>query len=224
MQDCCLGFIPYCFSSVFGMWSINSCFIWDFNSVATCSIACISAGVTGGHASKILVFGFGGILASTGSWASEWPVTGVTYSIGWLADGATCCVLNWLEIVNWFRSVYNNCVEYTCGNTGCLATPWLIGCWGEDLVWASVLAGVKTACSVIDCWGGTVRMGILSLGCCCGAVCTGIPSIVCWADLWGGVGSGLWDGIGGLFSVDMTMWAWAGLILTLSKFLLPWLK
>jgi hypothetical protein len=32
----------------------------------------------------------------------------------------------------------------------------LIGCWGDDLVWANVLAGVKIACIVIDCWSGAV--------------------------------------------------------------------
>jgi hypothetical protein len=86
----------------------------------------------------------------------------------------------------------------------------LIGCWGEDLVWPTVLVGVKTSCIVVDYWGG--------------AVCMGIPSVGCWADLWGGVGSSLWGGIGSLFFVGMTMWAWAGLILNLSKFLLAWLK
>jgi hypothetical protein len=40
----------------------------------------------------------------------------------------------------------------------------LIGCWGEDLVWATVLAGVKTACIVVDRWGGAVCMGIPSVG------------------------------------------------------------
>jgi hypothetical protein len=39
----------------------------------------------------------------------------------------------------------------------------LIGCWGEDLVWATVLAGVKTACIVVDCWGGAVCMGSWAL-------------------------------------------------------------
>jgi hypothetical protein len=70
----------------------------------------------------------------------------------------------------------------------------LIGCWGEDLVWATVLAGVKKVCIVVDCWGAAVCTGILSIGCCCWAVCTGIPSIGCWAGLWGGVGFGLWGG------------------------------
>jgi hypothetical protein len=52
----------------------------------------------------------------------------------------------------------------------------------------------------------------------------GIPSIGCWANLWGRSGVGFWGGIGPLFSVVMTIWAWVGLILTISKFLLPWLK
>jgi hypothetical protein len=67
----------------------------------------------------------------------------------------------------------------------------LISYWGEDLVWATVLAGVKTTCIIVDCWGGAICMGIPSVGCCCRAVCIGVPSIGCWANLWGGVGSGL---------------------------------
>jgi hypothetical protein len=70
-----LGFIPYFFSSISEKWSINSCFMWDFNSVATCSIACISTGVSGGHSSKILIFGSGSVLASVEPWVFEWPVT-----------------------------------------------------------------------------------------------------------------------------------------------------
>jgi hypothetical protein len=72
----------------------------------------------------------------------------------------------------------------------------LIGCWGDDLVWATILPGVKTACIVVDCWSGAVCMGIPSVGCCSGAICTGISIIGCWADLWGGVGCGFWGGEG----------------------------
>jgi hypothetical protein len=30
----------------------------------------------------------------------------------------------------------------------------LISCWGDDLVWAFVLAGVKTGCIDVDCCRG----------------------------------------------------------------------
>jgi hypothetical protein len=59
----------------------------------------------------------------------------------------------------------------------------LIGCWGDDLEWATILAGVKTTYIVIDYWSEAVCMGIPNVGCCSGAVCTGILSIGCWADL-----------------------------------------
>jgi hypothetical protein len=52
MLDYCLGFIPYCFGSISEKWSINSCFMRDFNSADTCSIT---------RSSKILDSGFGTI-------------------------------------------------------------------------------------------------------------------------------------------------------------------
>jgi hypothetical protein len=100
----------------------------------------------------------------------------------------------------------------------------LIGCWGDDLVWATVLAGVKISCIDVDCYSGPVCTGIPNVGCCSGVVCTGVPSIGCWANFLGGTGVGFWGRMGALFSLGMTIWAWAGLILTLSKALLPWLK
>jgi hypothetical protein len=109
----------------------------------------------------------------------EWPVAGGACPIGWLADGAGYCVFNWLEIANWLRSVCSNWVESTYGTTGFPIAPWLIGCWGDDLVWAIVLAGVKIACIAVGCWSGAICMGIPNVGCCSGAVCTGIPSFGC---------------------------------------------
>jgi hypothetical protein len=78
----------------------------------------------------------------------------------------------------------------------------LIGCWGDDLVWATVLAGVRTCCTNVGCCGGVVYTGILKIG-------------------WG---VGLWGGTWAFISIGITIWEWAGLILTLSKALLPWLK
>jgi hypothetical protein len=100
----------------------------------------------------------------------------------------------------------------------------LISCWGDDLVWTTVLVGVKTCCIDVECCTGAVCTGIPNVCYCSGAVCTGIPNIGCWADLWGGAKVGLWGGMRALFSVGMNIWAWAGLILTLSKALLSWLK
>jgi hypothetical protein len=59
----------------------------------------------------------------------------------------------------------------------------LIGCWDDDLVWATVLVGVKTGCIDVDCCSRSDCIGIPSVGCSNGAVCTGIPSIGCWANL-----------------------------------------
>jgi hypothetical protein len=162
MQDCCLGFIPYCFSNISEKWSINSYFTWDLNSADTCLVACISVGVSGGRSSKIIGCGSGAVdvLSSAEPWVFEWPITGGACTIGWLADRAGCYVYNWLEIANWFRSVCNNCAESTYGTTGYPVAPWLIGYWGDDLVWATVLARVKTACIIVDCWTGVVCMGI----------------------------------------------------------------
>jgi hypothetical protein len=130
MQDYCLGFIPYCFCSISEKWSISSCFMWDFNSADTCSIACISAR---GHSSMILSCGFGTIDVPAQPYIFA---TSGDCPIGRPADGLDYCRFNWFEIANWFLSVCNNCAESTSRIIGCPVTPWLIGCWGDDLVWA----------------------------------------------------------------------------------------
>jgi hypothetical protein len=53
----------------------------------------------------------------------------------------------------------------------------LISCWGDDLVWATVLVEVKTGCIDVDCCSGAACTGIPNVGYCSGAVCTSIPSI-----------------------------------------------
>jgi hypothetical protein len=108
--------------------------------------------------------------------------------------------LAWDSQLIW--SICSTCAGSTCRIVGCPVTHWLISCWGDDLVWATVLVGVKTGCIGVDCYSG--------------AVCTGIPSVDCWADFWGWTGAFL--------PIGMIIWAWTGLILTLSKALLPWLK
>jgi hypothetical protein len=78
----------------------------------------------------------------------------------------------------------------------------LTGYWGDDLIWATVLVGVKTGYADVDC--------------CNGVVCMGIPKI--------GWGACLWGRTGAFLSVGITICAWVGPILTLSKALRPWLK
>jgi hypothetical protein len=96
MQDCCLGFIPYCFCSISEKWSISSYFMWDFNSADTCSIACISARVSRGRSSKILGCGFGTIDVPVPEELCIFATGGVC-SIDWLADGDGWCEFNWLQ-------------------------------------------------------------------------------------------------------------------------------
>jgi hypothetical protein len=99
MQDCYLGFIPYCFYSTSEKWSINSCFMCDFNSVDAYSIACISVGVSGGHSSKILGYGFGTVDALVPEEPCTFEIGGVCL-IGCPADGVGCCKFDWPEIAN----------------------------------------------------------------------------------------------------------------------------
>jgi hypothetical protein len=147
--------------------------MWDFNSADTCLIACISAErISRSCSSEALGYGFGAtdVLAPQEPCVFGWPVTGGIYPIGWPANGTGWCKFSWPELANWFRSISITCMGSTCycGAGGCPIIPRLTGCWGDGLVWATVLAGVKIGCVDSDC--------------CTGAVYTGIPSISWGAD------------------------------------------